>query len=181
MHIDWQRTINDILEGSLTCRRCGAPCTELIAGYSRLPEAAAWSPRSHECDQPEQCDARKLIFVCLACARDLRLRPRRVDEEGMMAMLLEECRRELEDAIDYLADHWMDDFDTDPERLDLRLEDVSPEVFAEEAAWRDKLEREYLQLHRWFREQGRRVPDPGWRSEYVEELVALGYPTLLGD
>jgi hypothetical protein len=26
-----------------------------------------------------------------------------------------------------------------------------------------------------------RVPEPEWRSQYIEEVVALGYTTTLGD
>jgi hypothetical protein len=58
---------------------------------------------------------------------------------------------------------------------------VAPDVFAEEDAWRRQLEEEYLSYHRWFREHGLRVPNAGWRSEYVEEVITLGYTTLLGD
>jgi hypothetical protein len=65
--------------------------------------------------------------------------------------------------------------------MEKRLEDVDPEAFADEDRRRARLEDEYLQLHRWFREHDRRIPDPGWRSEYVEEMIGLGYPTTLGD
>ena len=44
-----------------------------------------------------------------------------------------------------------------------------------------RLEEEYMQLHRWFRDHGQPVPDPGWRSQYVEDVIGLGYGTLLGD
>ena len=26
-----------------------------------------------------------------------------------------------------------------------------------------------------------RIPNPGWRGEYVDEIISLGYTTLLGD
>ncbi len=120
-------------------------------------------------------------MVCEGCARELRLRARRVDEEGMMVMILQECRRELEDCLDYLADYWMEDLDIDPADMSRRLEEVAPEVFDEEDGARRKLEDEYLSLHRWFREHGKPLPDPGWRSEYVEEIYGLGYKTALGD
>jgi hypothetical protein len=48
-------------------------------------------------------------------------------------------------------------------------------------AARRRLEEEYLTYHRWFREHGLHIPEPGWRSEYVEEILALSYQTLLGD
>ena len=75
----------------------------------------------------------------------------------------------------------MEDLDVDPDEMDRRLEDVDPDVFREEQEFRHRLEEEYLALHRWFREHHRRVPDPGWRAEYVEEIIELGYSTALGD
>ena len=61
------------------------------------------------------------------------------------------------------------------------LDEVDPELFKEEDSWRMRLEEEYLQLHRWFRDRHRPIPDPGWRSQYVEDVIGLGYGTLLGD
>lgn len=181
MRIDWNRTINEILGNKVACLRCGSLNSEIVVGFSRAPEAAAWSPRVHDCPRKEECDARKIVVVCEDCARQLRLRARKVDEEGMMVIIMDECRRELEDCLDYLADYWMEDLDIDPEDMDKRLEEVDPEVFREEDAVRRRLEEEYLSLHRWFREHGKRIPDPGWRSEYVEQIIGLGYTTLLGD
>ena len=181
MQIDWNTAINEILGEKLTCRRCGDLCEELVVGYSRAPEAAAWAPRCHDCVNKDDCDARKLIAVCEKCARELRLRARKVDEEGLMVMILNECRHELEDALDYLVDYWMEDLDIDPADMNRRLEDVDPEVFQEELTTRLKLEDEYLRLHRWFRDHVKPIPDPGWRGEYVEEIIGLGYQTRLGD
>ncbi len=67
------------------------------------------------------------------------------------------------------------------EDLDSALDEVDPDTFAEETEWRERLEEEYLRYHREFRQRQRRIPHPGWRSEYVEEIRALGYDTLLGD
>lgn len=181
MQIDWDRTINDILGDKVACRRCGALNSEIVVGYSRSPAAVEWAPRCQNCTHKDDCDSRKLVVVCENCARELRLRARKVNEEGMMVLIMEECRRELEEALDYLADYWMEDLDIDPDEMDQRLEDVDPDVFAEETDNRRRLEEEYLSLHRWFRDHDKRIPDPGWRSEYVEEIVELGYSTLLGD
>ncbi len=98
-----------------------------------------------------------------------------------MVLLINDCRRDLEDCLDYLTDYWQDDLDIEPGDEDDRLEGVAPDVFAEENAWRTRLEEEYLSYHRWFRERNLRIPEPGWRSEYAEEIIALGYATLLGD
>lgn len=181
MQIDWNRTINDIFADKLACLRCGSLSAEIVAGFSRSPAAAAYSPRPHECGHSDECDARRLVVVCESCAKEIRLRGQPVDAESMMTMVLTECRRELEECLDYLSDYWQDDLDIDPADMDRRLEDVDPAVFAEESASRRKLEEEYLSLHRWFREHHVRIPNPGWRSEYVEEIVDLGYTTLLGD
>ncbi len=181
MQIDWNNTINEILGNKVACKRCGSLNNEIVVGYSRSPEAAAWTARPHTCSQKEECEARKLIAVCEDCARELRLRSRKVDEEGMMIMILQECRRELEETLDYLADYWMEDLDIDPDAMDQRLDEVAPDVFHEESEIRRRLEEEYLSLHRWFRDNGRRIPDPGWRGEYIEDIVELGYTTLLGD
>ena len=98
-----------------------------------------------------------------------------------MTLLIGDCRKDLEDCLEYLADYWQEDLDIDPEDMERRLEEVAPEVFAEEDAWRRRLEEEYLNYQRWFREQGLRIPNAGWRSEYVEEVLALGYTTVLGE
>lgn len=181
MRIDWDHTINEIFSGKITCLRCGRLTPEVVVGFSRAPAASAFSPRPHECANKDECDARRLVVVCEACARELRLRARKVDEETMMGMVINECRRELDDCLDYLADYWQEDLDIAPEDMERRLEEVDPEVFADETRRREKLEDEYLSLHAWFRQHHRPIPDPGWRSEYVEEIIALGYTTKLGD
>jgi hypothetical protein len=181
MQIDWDKTIDDIFADKISCLRCGSLNTTLVAGYSRSPAASEYAPRSHNCKNKEECDARRLVVVCENCARELRLRANPVDQEGMMGLLINDCRKDLEDCLDYLADYWQEDLDVDPNEAHLRLEEIDPEVFAEEDQWRRKLEEEYQSYHRWFREHNLRIPNPGWYGEYVEEIVALGYKTLLGD
>lgn len=181
MQIDWQRTINEILAKKLSCPRCGALTDEVLVGYLRTPEAAKWAPLCEGCAKRESCETRKFVLLCETCASQVRLRGRRVDEEGYMHALLDEVRRQLEDTLDYLADYWREDLDIDPEEMDKRLEEVDPELFEEEDSWRRWLEEQYLKIHSWFREHNIPIPNPGWRSEYVEDIIALGYPTLLGD
>jgi len=181
MRIDWQRAINDILASKLSCPRCGSLADEVMVGFLRTPEAAAWAPLCEGCTKRESCEARKLVVLCETCAADVRLRGRRVDEEGFMHTLLEECRRNLEETLDYLADYWREDLDIDPDEMDKRLEDVDPDLFQEEDSWRRYLEEQYLKIHHWFRERRVPIANPGWRSEYVEDILALGYPTTLGD
>lgn len=181
MQIDWQRTINDILANKLCCPRCGALDDQAYVGYLRTPEAAEWAPLCEGCGKHENCEARKFVLLCEGCASEVRLRGRHVNEEGFMHALLEEVRRELEDSLDYLAEYWREDLDIDPQDMDKRLEEIDPELFKEEDAWRRYLEEQYLKVHAWFREHHIPIPNPGWRSEYVEDIIALGYGTLLGD
>lgn len=181
MQIDWDKTLEDILGDKMTCPRCGGFTSDTVAGYSRAPWAADYAPRCQFCTRKEDCDARKLVVLCEGCARELGLRARRVDQETVMGMLLDDCRKDLEECLEYLAEYWQEDLEVPPEEADKRLEEYDPEVFAEEDEGRRRLEEEYLSYHRWFREHGLRIPNPTWRAEYVEEIVALGYPTLLGD
>jgi hypothetical protein len=181
MQINWQRAINEILADKISCPRCGSLDDEAYIGYLRTPEAADWAPLCEGCTKREGCEARKLVVLCQGCASNVRLRGHKVDEIGLMIALLEECRRQLEETIDYLADLWREDLDIDPEEMDKRLEEVDPELFEEEDNWRRYLEEQYLKFHRWFRERKIAIPNPAWRSEYAEQIVALGYTSLLGD
>ena len=181
MQIDWQRTIDDILAKRLSCPRCGGLAAEVLVGYLRTPEASAWAPFCEACTKREECDSRKFVALCEGCAAEVRLRGHRVDEEGFMVALLEECRHRLEEALDYLAEYWREDLDIDPQEMEKRLEDVDPGLFEEEASGRRHLEEQYLKIHQWFRDRHHPVPSAGWRSEYVEDVIAMGYPTLLGD
>jgi hypothetical protein len=181
MQIDWGRTINDLLAASISCLRCGRLEPLACVGYSRAATASEYAPRCLNCSRKDGCDARKLVVLCESCAKELRVRATPVDQERMMALLMNDCRKDLEDCLDYLADYWQEDLDIAPEDAGGGLEGVAPGVFAEEDAWRCHLEEEYLSYHRWFRENGLRVPNAHWRSEYVEEIIDLGYTTLLGD
>ncbi|HET9199717.1 MAG TPA: hypothetical protein VFO84_01915 [Dehalococcoidia bacterium] len=181
MQIEWEKTINEILAEQVACRRCGALHAYVSVGYSRAPGSAAWAPRCVVCERKEDCDSRKLVVLCDDCARELRIRARRVDAVGLMSLLTSECRRDLEESLDYLEDYWREDLDIDPSDAERRFEDVAPDAFAEEDDWRRHLEEEYISYHKWFRAHSVPVPEPGWRSQYVEEIIALGYDTLLGD
>jgi len=181
MQFDWVKAIEDIFSHQTTCPRCSVMTDQLVAGYSRATWSSEYAPRCQNCTHKEDCESRKLVFLCAACARELRLRARPVDQEGMMTLLMEDCRKDLEECLDYIADYWQEDLDVPPEDIGSRLEDVAPEVFEEETSWRGRLEEEYLSYHRWFREHNLRIPDPEWRAHYVEEVIGLGYPTSLGD
>jgi hypothetical protein len=181
MQIDWDKTIEEILQDKTACPRCGNFAEDLVAGYTREPWGSDYAPRCQFCNRKDDCDARKLVVLCASCAGELGLRARPVDQVTMMGMLLNDCRKDLDECLDYLAEFWQEDLDVTPEDTEKRLEEYDPQAFAEEDEARRRLEEEYLTYQRWFREHGQRIPDPGWRSEYVEEMIGLGYPTLLGD
>jgi hypothetical protein len=181
MQIDWQRAINDILATKLSCPRCGSFVDEVLVGYLRTAEAAEWAPLCEGCSKRENCDSRKFVPLCRTCAGEVRLRGRPLDEQGFKLALFEECCRTLDESLDFLADYWRDDLDIDPEDMDKRLEEMEPDLFEEENTWRRYVEEQYLKLHAWLRERHIPIPNPGWRSEYVEEVIGAGYTTLLGD
>ena len=181
MQLDWDKTINDILAEKMACQACGTLGDEMIVGYTRSAEAAEFAERCKECVDKTDCDARKLVVVCEPCARLYRVNGQRMDEVGMMSVLLEECRSNLEESVDYLAGYWKEEAEIEYDDMERGLDEVDPDLFKEEDSWRLRLEEEYLQLHRWFREHTAPIPDPGWRSQYAEDVIALGYTTLLGD
>ena len=181
MRINWEEAINSIFTDRLVCPRCAEEFETLTAGYSRRPEFNSYAPRHRGCPRGDECDARKLIVLCDACSRSERLRGSTVDARQILETYLLDCRRDLEESLDYLAEYWRDDVELSEEELNRPLEDVDPDMFREEAEWRERLEDEYLQYHKASRDRDQRIPSPGWRSEYVEEIIALGYETKLGE
>jgi hypothetical protein len=181
MQIDWDKAIEEILADRLACPRCESFTGDIVAGYTRETWGAEYAPRCQFCNRTDDCDARKLVVLCSGCAIELGLRARRVDQAQLMVMLLNDCRRDLEECLDYLLEYWQDDLDVPAEEAEKKLEEYAPDVFAEEDEARRRLEEEYLTYHRWFRDHNARIPDPGWRSEYAEEIAGLAYKTLLGD
>lgn len=181
MQIDWDKTIDEILGDKMACPRCGAFTTSIAVGYTRETWGTDYAPRCQFCVRKSECDARKLVALCQGCADELGVRSRVVDQPAMMTILINDCRKDLEEALDYLAEYWQEDLEVPLDESDKRLEEFSPEAFDEENAGRKRLEEEYLAYHRWFRERNLRVPEAGWRGEYVEDIIALRYKTLLGD
>jgi hypothetical protein len=181
MQIDWEETINKIFGDVLACPRCGKDYEALVIGYSRKPTLNGYAPRHRNCPRGDECDARKLITLCEECARQEGLHGSQGDAFQALETYVLDCRRDLEESLDYLAEYWRDDYELSPDEVDSNLEEVDPDVFREENTWRQRLEEEYLRYHREFRDRKHRIPTPWWRSEYVEEIRALGYDTLLGD
>lgn len=179
--LDWDKTLNEILAEKMTCQACNVMGDEMIVGYTRSAEAAEFALRCRDCEDKTDCDARKLVVVCEGCARTYRVNGQKTDEVGMMSLMLDECRHNLAESLDYLASYWKEEGEVEFDDMERSLEDVDPELFKEEDGWRIRLEEEYMQLHRWFRDRKAPVPDPGWRSQYVEDIIGLGYATLLGD
>ena len=181
MQVDWDKAINEILSDKMTCQACTVMGDEMVVGFTRVAEAAEFAFRCKDCVDKTDCDARKLVIVCPDCARIYRVNGELTDETGMMTALMDECRHNLEDSVDYLATFWKEDVDVEFEDMQKGLDEVDPELFKEEDSWRLRLEEEYLGLHRWFREHRKLIPDAGWRSQYAEDVIGLGYQTLLGD
>ena len=181
MSVDWDKTINEILAGTLACQACDALGDEMIVGYTRSTEAAEFAARCQDCTDKSDCDARKLVVVCEPCANQYRVNGELMTEAGWMGVQLDETRRNLEESLDYLSTYWKEEAEIEFADMSRKLEEVDPDTFREEDGWRARMEEEYLRIHRWFREHRVRVPDPGWRSQYVEDVVALGYTSRLGD
>lgn len=181
MNFNWDDALDQIFGRHLVCPRCKRDQETMVVGYSRRPALTPFAPRHGDCLRGVECEARKLVTLCEECAQAEHLRGTPQDAAGVLASYVLDCRRELDDSLDYLAEYWRDDPDIDEDDLDRPLEEVDPDAFDEESATRQKLEEEYLRYHRQFRELHRRIPDPGWRSEYVEQVHDLGYETLLGD
>ena len=181
MQINWEDAVNKIFGDVLTCPRCARDEGELIIGYSRKPSMNKFAPRHRNCPRGDECDARKLITLCEGCAKLEGLAGSPVGAGEAIETYMLDCRRDLEESLDYIAEYWRDDYELNADDLDAPLEEIDPDVFREETTWRHRLEEEYLRYHREFRERKRRIPSAGWRSEYVEEIRALGYDTLLGE
>jgi len=181
MQIDWDKTIDEILEDKTACPRCASLSDEIVAGYTSETWGTDYAPRCQFCVRKEECDSRKLVVLCRGCATELNLRARRVDQPEMMSILMTDCRKDLEECLEYVAEYWQEDLNVPAADIDKTFEEYDAEACAEENASRKRLEEEYLTYHGWFRERRLRVPDPGWRGEYVEEILSLGYTSLLGD
>ncbi|HJM88006.1 MAG TPA: hypothetical protein QF624_00065 [Dehalococcoidia bacterium] len=181
MRINWEETVNSIFADHLTCPKCEVDFETLIAGYSRKPAHNQYAPRHRGCPRGDDCDARKLIVLCQGCARTELLRGTEVTAAQILETYMMDVRRDLEEALDYVAEYWRDDFDLEENDFEATMEQANPDAFREESDWRNQLEDEYLQYHRVFRERHLRIPMPGWRAEYTEEILALGYTTKLGE
>ena len=81
--------------------------------HFRVREAAEFAERCKECVDKSDCDARKLVVVCPDCARTYRVNGTLMDEPGMMGVLLDETRHNLEESIDFLATYWKEEGDID--------------------------------------------------------------------
>jgi len=126
VQIDWEETINKIFGDTLACPRCGHDYEALVIGYSRKPTLNGYAPRHRNCPRGDECDARKLISLCETCARSEGLHGSEVDAISALESYMLDCRRDLEESLDYLAEYWRDDYELSPEEVDLNLEEVDP-------------------------------------------------------
>ncbi|MGE0230085.1 MAG: hypothetical protein AB7U23_16415 [Dehalococcoidia bacterium] len=181
MNFSWEDVLNEIFGASLVCPRCSHEQPVLVAGFSRKPELNRFAARHGRCSHGDECDARKLITLCVECALLEQLRGEPHDGGQLIEIYLLDCRTELDDSANFLTEYWRDDPGLTDEQIDGTLEDANPDLFAEEERVRRQLEQEYLGYHRELRARHRRIPNPGWRSSYVEDIRELGYETALGD
>lgn len=181
MNFNWDDALAEIVGRHLVCPRCQLDQEALVVGYSRKPSLTPYAPRHGDCPQGMACDSRKFITLCADCARIEHLRGTSQDASHVLVSYMLDCRHELDESLGYLTEYWRDDPDLAEEDLDLSLEEVNPDAFQEESALRQKLEEEYLRYHQELRQRHHPIPDPGWRSSYVEDIYELGYLTLLGD
>lgn len=181
MNFNWDDALSEIFGSGLVCPRCEQGQLLLVAGYSKKPELNRYAAR-HECDAGDDCDARKLITLCVECARAERLRGEPQDGPQLLETYMLDCRNDLEESLEFLAGDWRDEPDLTDTQFDTdSLEQAIPDVFVSERQHQFRLEEEYLRYYREFRARGLRIPDPGWRSTYVEAVRELGYDTFLGD
>jgi hypothetical protein len=181
VNFNWDEALDQIFSSHLSCPRCGQDQEVLVVGYSRKRSLSRYAPRHTHCADGDDCDARKLITLCTDCAQREHLRGEPQDASHVLVSYLRDCRRELDDSLAYMTEGWQDELEADDPQLDETLEAIDPDAFREHNQLRTSLENEYLRYHRALRARREPIPDPGWRSEYVEEVRSLGYKTLLGD
>lgn len=115
-------------------------------------------------------------LYCTPCATALGAVGREVSYERIMRGLMMEMRVRL--------DEWAARLEKQTERRRGADFDPTTDLGADWESTVDRyhhLEEQYLALHRAFRRQSYAVPKPGWRSTYVERVIACGYDTRLGD
>jgi len=181
MNFNWEDALEEMFAEELVCRRCGLNQSELVAGYSRNPALTRYAARRGACAHGDDGDTRKLVTLCVDCARVEHLRGVAQDGPQLLETYMLDCRVDLDEVVHYLAEYWRDDPGLTDEQLDTTFELANPELFAEEAQFRQSLEQEYLGYHQEMRARHQRIPEPGWRSSYVEDIRELGYDTALGD
>ena len=179
MSVDWDKTINEILAGTLACQACNALGDEMVVGYTRSTEAAEFAARCQECTDKSDCDARKLVVVCEACASRYRVNGQLMTEAGWMGVQLDECRRNLEESLDYLSTYWKEEAEIEFADMSRKLEEVDPDTFREEDGWAGPPDGGRVLCASTAvisdRQRACAVPTQAGASQYVKTLVALGY------
>ena len=66
--LDWDKTINEILSGTMACQACNALGDGMVVGYNRSGDAAEFAERCRECVDKSDCDAGELVVGCEGCA-----------------------------------------------------------------------------------------------------------------
>jgi len=151
MHIDWRREVNDATAVKIVCEECEQEVAVAIRANGRL--------------------------LCRACAEALGQSGREVSYEKILHQVLLDMRGRLDDWAGLLE-----------RSCELRRQGRGNNgVLLEDRDWNRlveryrRLEEYYLALHRVFRRRDFPIPDPGWRSTYVERVINCGYTSKLGD
>src|SRR5215217_5684293 len=111
MHFNWDDALDQIFGLHLVCPRCREDQDALVVGYARKASLALYAPRHTNCADGSACAALKLLILCERCAGLEHFRGELEDGRPVFVSYMFDCRRELDAALDYLADGWRDEED----------------------------------------------------------------------
>ena len=183
MQLDWDKAINEILSEKMTCQACGATGRRddrRLHARSLRRRVRDALQRMRRQDRLRRAQARRRLRSRARAQH--RVNGEVMDEAGMMGVLLDECRRNLEDSIDYLATYWKEEIEVDYDDMAEGARRSRPGAF-------QGRRRVAFAARRGVPPAPPLVPrapcaHPGSRggaANYVEEVIGLGYTTLLGD
>ena len=92
MQINWESTINQIFSDVLTCPKCSLGFSELVVSYSRRTSLNQYAPRHRECPRGNECEARKLITLCEACANEENVTGMNANTDQLLEAYIIDCR-----------------------------------------------------------------------------------------
>src|SRR4051794_19819944 len=92
MSFNWDDALEQIFGRHLVCPRCQRDQNLLVVGYSRKPSLTPYAPRHGDCPRGAECEARKLITLCVNCAPLEHLRGAPQDASQVLALYMLDCR-----------------------------------------------------------------------------------------